>query len=374
MTDTANVSPPHEWRAYLFFQIARFYDAVIPAKVRHFVRRFLLGVSPDVPASLTAIWRSANLNAVFLIAGTLTFVACFVVVVVWSALAETLYGNDPQRLYFVHDWVNILNYTLLCPLYVGFGAVLIASSIQGWANLSQLAGNEASNQNSRRSHRAAFSILLFGLLFALISNANFMTEALDPAIYRRTYWFVKQVRPDGSRVIGALGFYYGLLNFCLLLFSVVVGITFISQFRLMGQIGANLDSLARHEPIDTELLRARLTTFTQSYLAGKFAVAAYMANALAWKTTQARHSVNLIAYGAALTFFGVFFLSFPRYYVEMEWYRLRALALPSESKAPDYQDLRPWEVQFVGGSWKPRLWAGLLDTVIIGAFITSFWL
>jgi len=42
--------------------------------------------------------------------------------------------------------------------------------------------------------------------------------------------------------------------------------------------------------------------------------------------------------------------------------------------APEYEDLRPWEIDFVGGSWKPRLVANVIDTAIIGGFITTFWL
>ena len=73
-----------------------------------------------------------------MVAAALTFVMCFGVVFVWSAMVGTLIGSDPSRLYFLKDWANLLNYILLCPLYIGFGAVLIATTVRGWAELKQL--------------------------------------------------------------------------------------------------------------------------------------------------------------------------------------------------------------------------------------------
>ena len=299
---------------------------------------------------------------------------CFVVVFVWSAMVGTLIGSDPTRLYFLKDWVNLLNYTVWCPLYIGFGAVLIATIIRGSGELKQLVRQNEAGSRPVGSYRSIFSILLLVLVVSLFANAKFMTENLNPAIYPRNYWFIDHVMPDGSRVIGAFGFYYGLLNFCLLLFSLLVAAAFVSEFRLVLQIAESLDHVKAGSSMTTEVLRTRLTTFTQAYLAGKLAVASYMGNALVWKTSQAQHSNNLAVLGGALTLFGVVLLSIPRYYIELQWFRLRA-AMPSAAESdPEYEDLRLWEVDFLGGSWKPKLVAHVLDTLMIGGFISSFWL
>jgi hypothetical protein len=299
---------------------------------------------------------------------------CFVVVLVWSATAGTLVGSDPSRLYFLHDWVNLLNYTLLCPLYIGFGAVLIATVAQGSAELRQMTSLDGSSNRPVGSYTGVFLLLLLVLVVAFLVEAEFMAENMNPSIYTRNYWFIDHVRPDGSRVIGAFGFYYGFLNFCLLLFSLFVVAAFLSEFRLLLQIAESLDRLETGHSLSTELLRKRLTTFTQAYLAGKLAVASYMANAMVWKTSQAQHSTDLVVLGAALTFFGVVFLSIPRYYIELQWFRLGTGRPGPAVTVPEYEDLRPWKIDFVGGFWRPRIVAGIVDTVIIGSFITSFWL
>jgi hypothetical protein len=366
---------PQEPKAYIFHQALRLFNAILPGSVRAFMRLLLFQISPDVPASLTIAWRDASLNAVFTIAALLTLIMCFGVVSVWSVMAGTFTGSDPTRLYFSKDWVNLLNYTLLCPMYVGFGAVLIATTVRGSAELKQLISPDGRGVRPARRHLGVFLLLLLMLVSAFFANAKFMTENLNPSIYRLNYWFMEHVRPDGSRVIGAFGFYYGLLNFCLLLFSIVVAAALISEFRLLIQIADSLDRLKTEKAMTTEVLRQQLTTFTQAYLAGKLVVVSYMVNALAWKTSQAQHSTNLVMLGGALTFFGVIFLSIPRYYIELQWFRLRA-ARPDTDVAvsEEYVDLRSWTVDFLGRSWKPRVVAHVLDTLMIGGFILNFWM
>jgi hypothetical protein len=374
MSSTQPIPEPHDFKACLFHYTLRLFNAVLPRSVRSFMYLFLFKISPDIPVSLTSAWRDASLNGVFVVAASLTFIMCFVVVFVWSAIAGTLIGSDPSRLYFLKDWVNLLNYTLLCPLYVGFGAVLIATIAQGSAELRQLSSPDGTGSHPVCSYTSVFLLLLLILVVALFVNAEFMAENMNPSIYTRSYWFMAHDRPDGSRVIGAFGFYYGLLNFCLLFFSLLVVAAFLAEFRLLVQIAKSLDRLETSHSLTTEVLRKRLTTFTQAYLAGKLVVASYMANALVWKTSQAQHSTDLVVLGAALTFFGVVFLSIPRYYIELQWFRLQTARPNAAVPDPKYEDLRPWKIDFVGGPWKTQLVVGIIDTVIIGTFFTGFWL
>jgi len=374
MSDTQQRPEPKEVKAYLFYTAVRLFTAVVPRSLRNFLKLLLFQVSPDVPVSLTSAWRDNSLSAVFIIAASLTLIMGAGVVGVWSAIAGTFTGTDPSRLYFFKDWVNLLNYTLLCPLYIGFGAVLIATIVRGSGELKQLISPDEHEVHTAGSYTGMFLLLLLILVAAFSVSAKFMAENLDPSIYPRTYWFIDHVRPDGSRVIGAFGFYYGFLNFCLLLFTLFVAAVFISEFRLLVQIAESLDRLSTKRPVTTEVLRQKLATFTQAYVAGKLVVASCMANALAWKTSQTHHSNTLVVLGAALTFFGVVFLSIPRYYIELQWFWLRTARSVAAGTAPEYEDLRPWEIDFPGGTWKPKLVAHILDSVMIGGFVFSYWL
>jgi len=138
MSDTQQRPEPKEVKAYLFHAALRLYTAVVPRSLRNFLKLLLFQVSPDVPVSLTSAWRDNSLSAVFIIAASLTLIMGAGVVGVWSAINGTFTGTDPSRLYFFKDWVNVLNYTLLCPLYIGFGAVLIATIVRGSGELKQM--------------------------------------------------------------------------------------------------------------------------------------------------------------------------------------------------------------------------------------------
>jgi hypothetical protein len=280
MSTTHPPPTPQEPKAWFFDQALRLSNAMFPRSLRSFMKLLLFQISPDVPESLTSAWRDESLNAVFTIAASLTFIMCFVVVFVWSAMVGTLIGTDPSRLHFLKDWVNLLNYGLLCPLHIDFGAVLIATTIRGSAELKQMTPPDRREQRSVGSYGSMFLLMLVILMAAFFANARFMTENMNSSIYLRNYWFIDHLRPDGSRVIGAFEFYYGLLNFCLLLFSLLVAAAYVSEFRLLVQIAESLDRLKTKHSMTTEVLRKKLTTFMQVYLAGKLAVAFYMANAL----------------------------------------------------------------------------------------------
>jgi hypothetical protein len=367
-------APLNDFRVWLFYQTFRAYTTIVPARVRALARLILFEISPDVPGSLTSAGRDMGLTAVFVISALLTLIMSCGVVTTWTIIDGTFKGTDFARLYFCQDWVNIVNYAVLCPLFVGFGSVLIATTVQGWAKLSEMGIQARGSERRLGRYGSVFLMSLLILCFAFFANAHSMSENLKPAIYPKVYWFIDHVTTGttGTRVLGPLGFYYGFLNFCLMLFSILVVATFLSQFRLVLGIGESLDRAGSPTALPIDELRVRLTTFTQSYLAGKLAVAAYMANALAWKTTQAKHSTNLVLYGGVLTLFGVVFLSIPRYYVELMWLRLREAEGGGKSES-EYEDLRPLWVKFVGGAWPARIVAGAMDTLIIGGFIGTFW-
>jgi hypothetical protein len=95
-----------------------------------------------------------------------------------------------------------------------------------------------------------------------------------------------------------------------------------------------------------------------------------MLNAYTWRWSHPQGSYNLILMGLALSFFGVIFVSIPRYYLELQWFWARIAQQPDER----YEDLRSWNLPFIG-PWdrKPTLVAHVLDTLLIGGFIASFW-
>jgi hypothetical protein len=371
-TRVSSVRPtPDDWKPWLFYLMKRVYD-LLPRSIRTFVKQLFCEISIEIPVALEKPPRGDDLLIVFAMASALTVIVCFVVPFAWCLANGTLIGADASRLYFLHDHVNLLNYTLVCPAYVGCGAVLVVIVVGGWSRLRVLSIQALTLRRTR--YRRNFVVAFLILMIALLFSANFMKEIADPRIYPRTYWFVDRVNADGTRVLGSLGVYYQLINFILLFFSLVVVAIFLSTFKLVIDIANSLHRLCETEMMSTELLRQQLTTFTQAYLWGKLVIAAYMINAYVWKSSQAERSLNLEILGAALTLFGLLFLSLPRYYIELQWYALRMSNTSDQAEAVEYEDLRPSSLPFLGQRyWKPRLVANSLDALFIGGFVTNFW-
>jgi hypothetical protein len=292
-----------------------------------------------------------------------TFVSLFVVITVWCACLGTLRGSDPGRLYFLNDFTNLINYSALCPLYVGLACALITTVIRGWSSLADLAGP------SHRINRPALPIGLAisgAVLLAALLTSNYIAECLNPRVFARTSWYVTAVVP-AHRIIGALGVYYAISNFSLLVIVLLAAFAFISVFTMSICAGRKLYAWNPEEPLSFDDLTTRLTCFTKAYLIAKLLAAVLMLNAFTLKWEHPTHSWSFWAFGAAMTFFGIVFVSLPRYYIELQWFRLQVRIAQASGKpeVPQNGDIRSFSTQMV---------VHFLDLFIIGGFVTSFWL
>lgn len=345
---------PDNVRAWLFDLLSRTYRKALPRPVRDGLEIIIFGVSPSVPTSLTRSSGPVPTVQLFWGGFIVAFVLCFLVVVAWTVLSGTFSGQEVGKLFFVEDWPNIINYSVLCPLYVGFGSVVIGAVIRSGPKLDRLSKDSRPNPWSRGL------VVLLVLLFAALLTAQYMTEILSPDVYPESYWFIGRESSDGDRILGALGIYYILLNFTLLVFALAVAAAFFSIFRSLITLGRFL-SRSDDLPFSTDELKEKLQGYTVAYAGGKLFVAVLMLNAYTWKWERPQGSFNLILMGAALTVLGTVYLSFPRYFVENQWFYLRQRA--GEEKAR-YEDIR---------SFKVKVTASVVDAVIVGGFISTFW-
>jgi hypothetical protein len=324
--------------------------------------RFLFSISPAVPSSFVQILRYPPTYQAFIWGYGLGFFFCFVVIAVWSILNGTFHGLDPNRLYFSQDTTNLINYLFLCPAYIGLCAQLIVLTILSWSEITK-------TSEDIRPALPRGSLGLFFLLVMSISGAstiNFILECLKPSIYPKIGWWVGSVAPGGMRVLSGLGIYYAILNFALLSVCVTALLAFLSLFFLCLQFGNQISKQPFSTEITFESIQSSLTMFTQAYIVLKLLIVTLMLNAYVWKKfAQPRGSMNLAALGLVLTIIGVFLISVPRYYIELEWFKFRvgrAMALNQPINL-ERDDLRPFNA---------RLIAGLADSLIIGGFAFSF--
>jgi hypothetical protein len=192
-------------------------------------------VSPQVPDTFCTTLRNRPTRAGFFWGAGLTFFFCFVVTAVWTLLDGTFSGIDKNIMYFSRDITDIINFGVLCPLYVGLSVQLVVLLVHCWARLANPEGFVVVGPQ-----RLPFASIGFGIfLIVSISAAgtvNYIRECLNPSVLPRVGWWVGHVASDGSRVLSPLGIYYALLNFSLLSICVMAALAFMSLFFSVCQI------------------------------------------------------------------------------------------------------------------------------------------
>lgn len=356
---------PGDWKLFLFSQTERLVWRRLPATFRRFLSTVLFGIAPAIPTDLIEFLRPNRRRNAFLFSACVTFVAGFVVQLLWSVKANTFLGSDPTRLYFSRDLTNLINFSVVCPVYVGLCSIMFMLVTGYWFHLKRIPHLLGEPAESTPSLSIAATITL-ALAVSAISTCKYIAECLSPSVYQRTPWYITTVAPDGKRLLGAFGIYYTLLIFCLFVVVVLALLAFLSLFALAVRVAAAIRRRPAVKSLDFQKLKDSLEGFLLAYIVMKLLVAVLIVNFYTWQWEQPRGSFMIISMGIALSFFGVFIVSLPRYVLELEWFRFKvknAIALGWAVEQLDTDDLRPVLI---------RVGAGLLDALFIGNFVLSF--
>ena len=115
-----------------------------------------------------------------------------------------------------------------------------------------------------------------------------------------------------------------------------------------------------------ETIRIKIATFTTLYICAKLLIVAYMVNFYIWAASPlAVAQSNVLTTKIALTVFGVFFISLPRYYIEYQWHLFKWRSGELQRSGNHYEDLRSPAI---------RLLAFFADATLIGGFVAGVWL
>ncbi len=318
-----------------------------------------LTISPTVPVDLRKCLADTSVRQVALSSFVYGLFFSLFGTAFFSWLDGTLIGSDPARRYFLEDGWNIALYVLVTPTYVALASWLILLTTKHWATLADFSTHVAASPAPSRPRRISLALVI-ALVLCSVFITNYMHDILSPDHVGDVYWFMES-HADGTRSLNRAGYYYVALNFFLLLLTLLGIAAFFSITVEVFRIGNALHAgRVREFPI----LREKLETFTTAYLLAKLLAATYMVNAFIWKDSPLGQTSNLIVAGLALTIVGVFFLAIPRLFIELKWFQYATLASPGPDDDDAYRDIRPRHV---------KLWAHVLDVLLIGGFVTAFW-
>lgn len=363
MSEDNRIPRPPDERLFLYSVALQIVQWPIIRNMIGAVRLILFGVSPSVPVFLTDSLKRTPPRRGLLSGVVLGLVFCLGGTIVLASIDGTFSGSDPTRTYLIEDWPNLVNYAFLCPLYIGLSAHLIVLVLTGWPTLVSIPLQSA-KQFSLPKRSLAFTLFVI-LSVSVGFTLNYVRESIDPSVYPKVGWWVSQTGVGGERLLGLIGTYYAILNFVLLGVCLTALLAFLSMFFLCIRVGRGLASETESNTLDFDGLRTCLRHFTESYLSVKLLASVLMLNAYTWKFEKPLASFNMVAMGLALALFGVFFVSIPRYYVELEWFKFKARRALAQGAEPSMlrDDLRPFGTRVV---------AQVIDVLIVSGFILTF--
>lgn len=361
------LNAPDEPKILLFAFFRYLFSLPVLREIKLLFSLIFVQLAPDIPAALTRSSVGITGFNVGISAAVATFFFCFLVTSVWTYSIGLFSGctDNTVQLCFIDDTANIILYSLICPLYVGLGVWLWMVVINHSGELRAYARSVGTAQKSGEAHWVRGVLLLFVILgVSLFSTSNYISDVTDPAKVSIDYWFVERLGSN-ERTIGPLGVYYFLINFMLLTVSLISITLFMTMFVTGFEIGSALDGYKNKEAISFFELKSKLEAFTEVYLLGKALAFLYMINILIWQSSPLGNTDNLWVAGFFVSLIGVLFISLPRYYIELQWYRfqVRAGSTP-ENCREQYQDIRPLAAKFL---------AMFFDVMMIGSFMLTFW-
>ncbi len=318
-------------------------------------------VAPEIPVSLKNSYTGPDGLRAGIIGFFTTFVFTFLANILGTSLNGTLIGDNENVVYFLQDWWNLALYILICPIYVGLTCWLVVLVIKSWNDIYDYQKNEI-NKNSKRNKFRIIKAIVLALLIlsvAFFLTTNYINDVLTLKETNQFYWFLTEI--DGQYELRGIGIYYFLLNFSLLLVTLIALTFFMSIYKLLMKIGKSLATRQEVGKLEFQEIKAKLSTFTEGYIVTKGIIAAYIINIWIWAASPIGKGTtsNLIIALALLTIIGFFLVSFPRYFVELQWYKLKLRASDKDILNKSYEDLRTFKVKVI---------AQVLDWIFIGGF------
>ncbi|WP_299117027.1 hypothetical protein [uncultured Winogradskyella sp.] len=265
---------------------------------------------------------------------------------------------------FLEDIPNIINYLVICPVYISCGIYFINRTARMKSEfqsngLLKLLGISASHYGKQWAKNILLLVLLFSVSFITI------TIYIDElSRYNRVFWFQNQMS-NGDIALNTQGFYYLLTNLILNMLTVLVVISHFEFFRFSSLFGKKLKALSQNDSQDNlpnELLdKNKVIKYFKPYITlygvSKILVVAYIANMYTWRAQNVDFvgildfTILLIAVLAAAL------ISYPRYHIQYWLYKVwekNGVSEYPEIRNPFYKGL-----------------ANVADYLILGAFMTN---
>lgn len=294
------------------------------------------------------------------------FVFLFCVQAVWAFYTGRFYiDNDILTKNFLEDWVDIVNYTIICEIYIILGLEFLLHKYFIFSSLKESKFLPESFIPKKNKFSNLYGLALI-FIIATFSSIGYTNEVNS---YTHFYWFMATPPPEVT--FAENGFYYLFVNQLLMLFVIFVAANHLGLFNISSQLVSEIDKILNNDKnklvLDTDeqlkewaddnLMKQRLLPFSKLILLSKAFVFVITINLLLWKYNQPQIKPMYELSVLVVAFFGIWVFAIPRYHIQYKIFLLLGKLGRNE-----YKDLRmPW---IIGAS-------AAIDVILISILIKT---
>ena len=239
---------------------------------------------------------------------------------IWAAISGRLFPEGRPEIYnYLEDWPNLLNYSVVGPIYFTFGICFLVHIFDLRKSLEDSGLFPALRIGDIQERGTPFKYGLSGLI--LFSSAfTVALYASELPKYGYQFWF-QTLSPGGEKILSAHGYYYLIANLLMNLVMVAVIACHFEVFAVAAIIGRKLRDMLKDKNVDRALFdKGKLVQlfepFSSLYLVSKVLVVAVIINLYTWKS-QDPNFIGLLDFTVVLAaLLGFAAVSYPRYHIQ----------------------------------------------------------
>lgn len=341
-----NYSPLPKKAAQFHF-IHQLVRSVVPKNVRKATEKTFFYISYEVPFPISSLFKRTQISKAFWSAFLITIAFAFFGQFFATILSDTHIGSEVGKVYFLTDYPNLANWLFVCPTYVGLSTIFMLTLLNLRSGINKLLYDLGEEDSSISTGVIpAWLLICFTLFIPSIGIPNYISEALDPEVFKLEYWFLS-IDSSGERHLNIAGIYYTIVNFMLQLVSVLGIVSFAYMISYTGQLSALIEHRNLKNELDFGILKKNLQQFVYAYVIAKSLVAIYMVNIVyTWPIANPSASNNYLIAVVIILIVGLIIVPFPRYIIQKQWYDFATRRADAElDEYPSYQDLRNESIQ-----------------------------
>lgn len=295
----------------------------------------------------------------------LTFLLVFFVNFVWSLCTNNLCpDNSPITRTFLEDTSDLINYALICPIYVTFAVCFFIHIQYLKFNLYKNGVFEAIGYSVEKGENRRKPKIFWGSLLFLFSTVVTLLYFVDVNRFPFRFWYQEFISTQG-KVLSAHGYYYAIMTFVLMTISLAVVVAHFELFSVSSRIGKTIEEKLNGDSEwnfgekikNKEELIKSFSPFTSLYVTSKILVISYLANMYTWRAQKPGFTGMLEITILAIAILGTAVVSYPRYHIQ--YYIFKIWEKNGNNEYPEIRS--PLQIGL----------SNLADVVILGSAMTN---